>query len=95
MPEARPGVELRSAWEWTCDECGRIQFVSCVSERVSPEDLKRMMVEAGELEEWEDIPEGRGCECVLTPEQVTCKDCGATFDSHPMGDPFDEPKGGD
>lgn len=62
-------VELRTAFEWTCEDCGRDNFVRAVV----PESLDGVIPEGLELGDFE------GGEWVMKPDAVTCGHCGAGF----------------
>lgn len=68
-----PFIELRMAWEWTCDDCGRDQFVR--APMVSVEQMKDgAIVAAVEAEEMD------GVSWHLRPQHVICRFCDAGFD---------------
>lgn len=64
-------VELRPAFEWTCEECGRDQFAKCIVPEMSEEDRADLAEQIGE-----DPVDG---EFLCAPEQVTCAFCGQQF----------------
>ncbi len=64
-------VELRMAWAWTCEDCGRDQFAAA-----DPVAAATMTDE--EIEECE--AEGVDPHAVFdAPERVRCGHCGAEF----------------
>lgn len=74
-------VELRQAFEWTCDECGRDQFISVVCEPASEEIKREILEREGVIESWEEMPEGVEFEAIAAPLSVTCEHCGETFET--------------
>jgi hypothetical protein len=65
-------IELRPAHEWTCDNCGRINYCSSIVWEGSAEEEEQMKQEFG-VESWE---EG---EFMTSPDKVTCSFCGTEF----------------
>ena len=59
-------VELRHAYEWTCDECGRDNYSRGIKPSLEElDDDEREMLDDGE---W-----------MMQPMEVTCPHCGTTF----------------
>ena len=69
-------IELRPAYAWDCEECGREQFSRCIVPELNAEEIEELKQEHG-IERWE-----LG-EFQMMPTTVNCKDCGAVFDSMP------------
>ena len=70
-------VELRLAYEWTCDSCGRDNFlrsIRCDESRFTADELSELRQEHGV--EPEDV--GEFC---LRPSTVTCRFCDAEFET--------------
>jgi rubredoxin len=69
-----PTVEMRAAFAWTCDECGRDHFARAVA---AP--LARVLSEVSDddREAVEDMPG----DWVMAPDRVQCPDCGAAFNT--------------
>lgn len=65
-------VELRPAYEWTCEECGRDQFAKVVIPEMSDEDATELANDLG------FDPEDGG-RFMYIPEQVTCCFCKSQF----------------
>lgn len=65
-------VELRPAFEWTCDDCGIINFSSLYIPDV--DELDQIAEDMG-------IPEDEICHIGLMPDIVTCKDCNSKFET--------------
>jgi len=82
-------VELHQAWEWTCDDCGRLNYCSAVTSELSPEDRQSLLDQIG-MTENESVREYITGEFVLCPEVVTCTHCKAVFESENHGENPDE-----
>jgi hypothetical protein len=67
-------VELRPAYVFDCDECGRENFVRGIVPEFSEEELAEIRLEQG-IEPWE-----MG-DFVTMPEVVKCQHCNAVFES--------------
>jgi len=68
-------VELRHAYVWTCDECGRDNFHNGLTldpSQWTPEELAAKRKEFG-------IEPGEECEWMWRPDTVVCEFCGAEF----------------
>ena len=61
-------VELRLAFEWTCDACGRDQFSRAVIVELDPEEVVSIRERHG-------MVAGEGFHFITKPETVQCKDC--------------------
>lgn len=73
-------VELRPAFEWTCETCGRNQYESGIVAEMSPEDRIRLAASMGiGPEDIADCSEQLSGEFMLMPEQVICEACGSEF----------------
>ena len=70
-------VEMRPAFEWTCDDCGRDNFERAMSIVATEEEIK----EQSGVEEWDEVPDGYGGNWLLCPDDVTCSHCKATFET--------------
>lgn len=78
-------VEMRPAFQWTCEDCGRDQFEPCIVAEMSPADRLEQAKYMGLAEEWsETIPEYLSGDFVTYPDEVTCQHCNATFQTAPM-----------
>lgn len=60
-------VELRPAWEWTCDVCGEDRFVRAVVVEMSPSEMQELRDEHG-IQSWSagdfmTIPDWVECPC--------------------------------
>ena len=79
-------VEIRQAWEWTCDDCGRDSYERAVlvdPSAIDPDDLPDAAnLDAEKVRAW--IDEGGSGQFVVAPERVTCPHCGASFDTVPV-----------
>ncbi len=79
---SRRGVEIRQAWEWTCDECGRDNFERAVLADSSAIDTDGDGPEAEAVRDWMNSGgEGR---FLMVPRRVTCPRCGVGFDTTPV-----------
>lgn len=67
-------VELRPAYAWTCNECGRDNFCNGIIAEFSPEDLEELRQEHG-------IESHETGDWMSMPETVTCQHCQAEFES--------------
>lgn len=81
-------VEMRPAYEWTCEECGRNSFESAMVAEWSPEERVEQARHMGLIGEFDTvIPEELTGDFVTHPDEVTCQHCGATFETvHPHDD---------
>lgn len=70
-------VELRQAFEWTCEECGLSNFESTTVAELTPEERKDLLTrfELGEADE-EHQP---FVEFLSSPDTVTCSHCKTEF----------------
>lgn len=77
-------IEMRPAYEWTCENCGRNQFVSCmVAEMTDSERLEQSKL-MGLCDEFaESVPEYMSGDFVTYPDEVTCQFCQSTFETLP------------
>lgn len=72
-------VELRPAYEWTCDECGRDNFVGGVIVEID-EHMQTELLAMGL-----DEPMCETGQWQTQPEEVTCDHCGAEFEVEGIG----------
>ena len=72
-------TELRPAYEWTCENCGRDQFTSGIVPSFSQEELEELRLEYG-MTPWETGV------WMQMPLQVTCQFCHETFDTVHYGE---------
>jgi len=67
-------IEIRPAYVFTCNECGRDAFLNGIIAEFSPEEMQELRdeqgVEAGEIGTWMTIP-----------DVVACKHCGAEYET--------------
>jgi hypothetical protein len=91
-PDRRPGtVELRPAFEFTCEECGQVSYASSrVLEREAWSEEQRYQVEEvfAELRRAGDLPDGAelGGHWMTSPSRVSCAHCGSDFETREMSD---------
>lgn len=70
---------MRTAYEWTCDECGRDNF--CRALPLPAEDVKRVLVAVGTLEPTAALPPRYADQFVSFPAEVTCGHCDSTYET--------------
>lgn len=75
-------VELRPAYEWTCEACGRDNFTRGLVREMSPEDLYQLRIEYG-------VEECAIGNFVCVPPTVKCQGCGSEFPASITGDDRD------
>ena len=74
-------VELRPAYEWTCDNCGRNNFVSAIVADFDEADRLQVAIDLGLLDPLEtEIPEDLTGDFVTYPLEVTCQHCGSEYE---------------
>lgn len=71
-------VELRAAWEWTCEECGEDNFCRSVTVLVAEDELVDYPPEIHD-----DLRQGA---FYSMPASVKCQFCGAEYD---INDPLE------
>lgn len=80
-------VEMRPAYEWTCEECGRNHFESCIVADWDDEERLEQAKSLGIVEDYATaIPVDMQGEFVTYPDFVTCPDCGSEFATKHMTD---------
>lgn len=70
----RDKVELRSAYTWTCEECGQDNFCQGVIFEFDEETERELREEHGV------DPDDTG-EFITIPDMVVCDHCGEEFDT--------------
>jgi hypothetical protein len=85
---AKHKVELRPAYEWTCEDCGADNFEGGVIVELD-EQMKEDLAKSG----LDDPPMLETGYWQTQPEQVTCKHCDSEFETVPMGPTKDELEG--
>ena len=65
-------IELRTAYTYDCDDCGRENFVRAAVHELSADEKYEMAVEHGDFS-------GESGQWVTIPEEVTCSFCGSRF----------------
>lgn len=76
-------VELRPAFEWTCEECGHDQFERGLVPEMSEEEADELRWDKGvDVDE-----EGHW---MMAPTHVECSECGAEFDVIHYGEDDEE-----
>lgn len=80
-------VEMRPAYEWTCENCGRNCFESAIVCELTPEDRLEQAMFMGLVDEYEEkIPEEMQGEFLSYPESVTCPHCQSEFATKHMNE---------
>jgi hypothetical protein len=79
-------VQMNPAYCWTCDECGRDNFVRAVRADISEEESLDKLRKMGQLQPYEELPEGVEGDWITYPDHVKCNHCEAEFDSENPGD---------
>ena len=79
-------VEMRPAYEWTCENCGRNNFESCIVLEMTDDERQEQLDHMG-LGDNEAAQEFIGGHFVTSPEVVTCKHCGSKFETYDMEAP--------
>lgn len=82
-------VEMRPAYQWTCDECGREHFESAMIVEMSNEERLSAAKAMGIIDESADVfPEDEYSGHFLTqPARVMCPDCDSVYETQC---PFDD-----
>lgn len=74
-------VEIRLAFEWTCEECGKDNFEHTITQTLTRDQQRAMFEEHNIINEWEDVPENMGFEFNACPKIVKCDYCGEEFET--------------
>ena len=77
-------VDLRPAFAWTCDNCGKDNYC----EGIIP-DVKEITPDIPELEELNKL-EGARSAWIMIPNKVMCNNCKAMFITIPPGGSMEE-----
>ena len=73
-------AELQSAYRWTCDECGQVNYEDGIKAEFTLASKEEAYRQYHELEDYAELPDGwRDFEMVTIPEEVTCRSCGEWF----------------
>lgn len=70
---------LGHAFVWDCPNCGTENFQRMSAFIVKDKEAKKIMVARGEIEEWQDIPEGLGIIMSACSDNVVCRCCKLMF----------------
>ncbi len=76
-------IELHTAWQWDCPECGVENLERAVTVEMSQEDREEMMEEHG-------LEPGVTGDWTTQPDEVTCKSCNREFETINPNDESDE-----
>lgn len=83
-------VELRSAFHWFCEACGRTNFSLPAKMEFAPGEKAGIFREVQGLDDDTPLPDGwEAFEMMEMPERVKCEVCGAEFDTMPDEGPED------
>jgi len=70
--------DLRPAFAWTCDDCGRDNYGNLIAPEMSKEEHEEIVREQYGLNDWESVPEDSG-KLLLMPANVECIHCQSCF----------------
>lgn len=73
--EIRNVVPLYQAFVWDCPQCGQQNWQRAVSQRLSREEHKDILIKLGSIESWQDIDDDLGGELMSVPDEVHCDRC--------------------
>jgi len=74
-------VQIRPAYEWTCDNCGRNNFVSAIVADFDESDRLQVAIDLGLLDPFEtEVPEELTGDFVTYPYEVECSHCGSEYE---------------
>lgn len=81
MSETReqPVVEMRPAFVFTCEACGRDNFMAGIVPEMSQEDMSELREDYG-------IDEHQVGTFLMMPRKVQCQQCGVTYKTHHMSE---------
>lgn len=80
MDENLPTVELKTAYQWFCEECGESNFEMSQKAELTEESREEAYRDFHEMDEWEVLPEGwEQFELVMIPDIVECNRCKSKF----------------
>lgn len=76
-------VEIRPAYEWTCDNCGCDQFERAIIAELTPDEIREIQDQM----DIDDPAEFESGQWQLAPVDVKCKNCGAEYETvDPQGE---------
>lgn len=82
MADPKQRVELQQAFAWTCPTCNKRNLTEMIEARFeSPEDLRKVHIAMGTIEEWQDLPEDAADYIGMVPDQVVCVQCFREFET--------------
>lgn len=85
---SRKTVELREAFAWTCDECGRDNFETAIHLESLDSDkelIDQTLRETLGLNEFEEIPPEYKGEFLAVPVNVSCRYCEEEYETIVQG----------
>lgn len=74
-------VELRFAWVFTCNECGRDTFINGIAPDYQPDEIE-------EIKESMDVPRDVDSTLFIQPEEVVCRYCQKKYEVVPPDTDF-------
>lgn len=75
-------ARLLTAYVWDCDECGTANFERSQVAELVDDDREEMFRAFHEMDAWEPLPDNwRDFQMVTSPNSVTCRRCGMTFET--------------
>lgn len=78
-------VEMRPAYEWICEDCGKSNFESCIVAEMSDGERLEQVKRMGLVDEFQtEMPEELQGDFVTYPDNVTCGHCGTVFETQSM-----------
>lgn len=73
-------VELKTAYHWLCEECGRDNYSLPMKMEFAPGEKEEYFRKFHRMEAFEELPdEWEMFECVHIPDEVECQACHAVF----------------
>lgn len=74
-------IPLQLAYVWDCPHCGHENFQRAVVADISADELHDVAVAMGEIEEWQELPEGLGAHWQTHPDTVHCRRCETQYET--------------
>lgn len=81
MDDGRIKARLRVAYGWTCDNCGRDNYVEGMAVDMPKSEQEAQLRHMGMLEPYEELPDDVGGEFVMIPDWVTCTHCKGSYET--------------
>ena len=75
-------AEMRIAFSWICDECGRENFESPFAYEMTDENREDVFRQLHDLEPWQQLPDNwEEFNTLKMPVSVMCRSCGEVHDT--------------